>query len=109
MPFAAIRRQRGRLRSEPSTRVLAEGRRRKRGSASASLGLGNWWILLVLVKTSRLQMLTRGIFPQAGWPRFGAGGTQEGSGKWQPITVTGGRLRGAKGCSGGLGIGHSAR
>jgi hypothetical protein len=109
MPFAAIRRQRGRLRSEPSTRVLAEGRRRKRGSASASLGLGNWWILLVLVKTSRLQMLTRGIFPQAGWSRFGAVGTREDSLAWQPITVTGGRLWQATGCSGNLGIGQSAQ
>jgi hypothetical protein len=57
MPFAAIRRHRGRSRSEVSTSVLANGRERKRGSASASSVLGNWWILLVLVKTSRLQML----------------------------------------------------
>jgi hypothetical protein len=32
MPFAAIRRLRGRCRSEGSTSVLSEGRRRKRGS-----------------------------------------------------------------------------
>lgn len=32
MPFAAIRRLRGRFRSDVSTTVLAKGRRRKRGS-----------------------------------------------------------------------------
>jgi hypothetical protein len=47
----------------------------------------------VLVTISRLQMLTRSIFPQAGWPRFGVVGTKEGSVEWQSITVTGGRLR----------------
>jgi hypothetical protein len=66
MPFAAIRRYRGRFRSDVNTMVLANGRGRKRWSASASPELGNWWILLVLVTTSRLQMLMRGIFPQAG-------------------------------------------
>jgi hypothetical protein len=66
MSFAAIRRHCGRFRSDVSTRVLAKGRGRKRWSASASLGLENWWILLVLVTIRWLQMLTRGIFPQAG-------------------------------------------
>jgi hypothetical protein len=93
MPFAAIRRQRERLRSEVSTSVLVNGRRRKRGSASASSTLGSWWILLVLVTTSRLQMLTTSIFPQAGSPCFGVVGTKEGSVGWQSITVTGGRLQ----------------
>jgi hypothetical protein len=32
MPFAAIRRLRGRFRSDVSTSVLSKGRRRKRGS-----------------------------------------------------------------------------
>jgi len=82
-PVTQGRRRRSRLSGafvEVAAVTLAEHASEKSGSGSRGLAgvnsmLESWWIHRVLVTTSRLQKLTRGIFPPVGQRRLRVGGT----------------------------------